>query len=152
MKVRHTIMAIALLTVAAPAFEASATARAQQQGAAQTGVSNTQEQTTPAAQRRRPRRKRPRAATGIPTGVENCLNRLATLAAADPLIDYEGQPSNIINNGLLWNDPKSKCSLGDDAARRKQVFELSNAWRTKNAEQVRSILTSMGATAGPAKQ
>jgi hypothetical protein len=151
MKVRHTIMAVALFAVAAPAFEAS-TARAQQQGTGQTGVSSTQQQTTPAAQRRRPRRKRPRAATGIPTGVENCLKRLATLAAADPLIDYEGQPSNIINNGLLWNDPKSKCSLGEDAARRKQVFELSNAWRTKNAEQVRSILSSMGATAEPAKQ
>jgi hypothetical protein len=152
MKVRHTIMAIVLFAVAAPAFEASATARAQQQGAGQTGVSSAQQQTTPATQRRRPRRRQGRAATGIPSGVENCLNRLATLAAADPLINYEGQPSNIINNGLLWNDPKSKCSLGDDAARRKQVFELSNAWRTKNAEQVRSILTSMGATAEPAKR
>jgi hypothetical protein len=152
MKVRHTIMAMALFAVAAPAFEAPASARAQQQSAGQTGVASTQQQTTPAAQRRRPRRKRPRAAAGIPTGVENCLNRLATLAAADPLIDYEGRPSNIINNGLLWNDPKSKCSVGEDQARRKQLLELANHWRTKNAEQVRSILTSMGATAEPAKQ
>ncbi len=75
------------------------------------------------------------------------MNRLATLAAADPLPDYEGQPSDIINNGLMWNDPKSKCSIGDDANRRKQLFELSNHWRMKHADEVRSMLRDMGATA-----
>lgn len=150
MKVRHTLIAIALFAIAAPAYEASATVGAQQASAGQTGVSTAQQPTTPATPRRRPRRKKARAAaTGIPTGVENCLNRLATLAAADPLPDYEGQPSDIINNGLLWNDAKSKCSIGDDAARRRQLFELSNHWRMKHTDEVRKLLSDMGATATP---
>jgi len=82
----------------------------------------------------------------VPMGVENCLNHLAKMAAADPLIDYEGHPSEIINNGLLWNDPKSKCAITDEA-QRKKVFELANAWRMKDASKVRSLLQEMGATA-----
>ena len=82
---------------------------------------------------------------GIPSGVENCLNHLAQMAAADPLIDYEGHPSQIINNGLLWNDPKSKCATSDQTQRAK-IFELSTAWRMKDAAKVRSLLTELGAT------
>jgi hypothetical protein len=67
------------------------------------------------------------------------------MAAADPLIDYEGHPSEIINNGLLWNDPKSKCAVTDEA-QRKKLFELATAWRMKDASKVRSMLQEMGAT------
>ena len=87
-----------------------------------------------------------RMMAGVPMGVENCLNHLAKMAAADPLIDYEGHPSEIVNNGLLWNDPKSKCAVSDEG-QRKKIFELANAWRTKDAAKVRSLLQEMGATA-----
>ena len=83
--------------------------------------------------------------SGVPTGVEACLNHLAQMAASDPLIAYEGHPSEIINNGLLWNDPKSKCAV-TDAAQRTKVFELANAWRMKDATKVRSLLSELGAT------
>ena len=82
---------------------------------------------------------------GVPSGVENCLKHLAQMAASDPLIDYDGHPSEIINNGLLWNDPKSKCAVTDQTQRGK-VFELANAWRMKDAAKVRSLLSELGAT------
>ena len=85
--------------------------------------------------------------SGVPSGVENCLNHLAQMAAADPLIDYEGHPSEIINNGLLWNDPKSKCAVTDQTQREK-IFDLANAWRMKDAAKVRSLLSELGATGG----
>jgi hypothetical protein len=84
----------------------------------------------------------------VPSGVDNCLNTLARIAARDPLPNYEGRPSQIINNGLLWNDPKSKCSVGDDATKRAKIFELANAWRMKDASKVRSILQELGASSG----
>jgi hypothetical protein len=59
-------------------------------------------------------RKKPNAMTGIPSGVANCVKHLSEMAAKDPPIPYEGHPSEIVNNGLLWNDPKSKCSVGSD--------------------------------------
>jgi hypothetical protein len=96
---------------------------------------------------RRGRGNNPKMMRGVPNGVENCLNHLAQMAAADPLIEYEGHPSEIINNGLLWNDAKSKCSLGDDQDKRKKVFEIANAWRTKDAAKVRSLLQELGASA-----
>ena len=83
--------------------------------------------------------------SGVPSGVENCLNHLAQMAASDPLIDYEGHPSEIINNGLLWSDPKSKCSVTDQGQRQK-IFALANAWRMKDAAKVRSLLSELGAT------
>jgi hypothetical protein len=98
----------------------------------------------------RPRRRRARAssrATGIPTGVQACLNRLTELASADPLPDYDGQAANIVNNGLLWNDEKSKCSIGTDASLRLKLFELGNAWRRKDASTVRSTLEQIKSAA-----
>lgn len=82
---------------------------------------------------------------GVPMGSENCLNALAQMAAADPLPDYEGRPSQIINNGLLWNDPKSKCAVTDETQRGK-IFDVATAWRTKDASKVRSLLSELGAT------
>lgn len=86
-----------------------------------------------------------RMMSGVPMGVDKCLSHLAQMAAADPLIDYEGHPSEIVNNGLLWNDPKSKCAVSDQAQREK-LFKLANAWRMKDAATVRSLLQEMGAT------
>jgi len=81
--------------------------------------------------------------TGIPTGAQNCIDRLTEIAAADPLPSYEGQPEQIINDGLMWSDEKSKCSIGSDAALRLKVFDLSNAWRLNDAAKVRSLLAEI---------
>jgi hypothetical protein len=67
------------------------------------------------------------------------------MAAKDPLIDYDGHPSEIINGGLLWSDPKSRCSVTSDEAMKKKVLDLANAWRRKDATQVRSILGELEA-------
>ena len=91
------------------------------------------------------------ASAGIPTGLQNCLNRLATLAAKEPFPSFEGQPEEIINNGMLWNDPKAKCAVTDQAQREK-LFDLATAWRLKEADKVRSGLQEMGATATPAAE
>ena len=101
---------------------------------------------TPNARRNRARRGRgqggraQRARTGVPTGVQNCIDRLIEIAAADPFPAYEGQAEQIINDGLLWNDEKSKCSIGTDAALRSKVAEAGNAWRMKDAAKVRTLL------------
>jgi hypothetical protein len=86
------------------------------------------------------RKKKTTAMKGVPSGVANCLKHLSEMAAKDPLIAYEGHPEEIINNGLLWNDPKSKCSIGSDESMRKKVAELASAWRMKDASKVRSII------------
>jgi hypothetical protein len=88
----------------------------------------------------KPKKKAPMAMAGVPSGVPNCIKHLTQMAAKDPLIDYEGHPSEIINGGLLWNDPKSHCSIGGDEAIKKKVVELAGAWRRKDASQVRSLL------------
>jgi 3-oxoacyl-ACP reductase-like protein len=88
-------------------------------------------------------RKKPNAMTGIPSGVANCVKHLSEMAAKDPLIAYEGHPSEIVNNGLLWNDPKSKCSVGSDENMRQKVFDLATAWRMNDAAKVRSILQEL---------
>lgn len=80
---------------------------------------------------------------GVPRGVPNCIKRLTQLAAKDPLIDYDGQPSQIINGGLLWADPKSHCSVAEDEAKKKKVLDLASAWRRKDASQVRSLLQEL---------
>jgi len=92
-----------------------------------------------------------RAEAGVPKGVPECINKLAQLAAADPLIAYEGRPSEIVNNGLLWNDPKSHCAVSDEATRAK-IVEMSTAWQTKDAAKVRSILQELGGTAGASSE
>jgi hypothetical protein len=87
-----------------------------------------------------------RQMAGVPMGVENCLNHLAKMAAADPLIDYEGHPAEIVNNGLMWNDPKSKCAVSDPA-QRKKIYDMAEAWHKKDAAKVRQILGELGANA-----
>ena len=94
----------------------------------------------PAAKKPVRRKKKATAMKGVPSGVANCLKHLSEMAAKDPLIAYEGHPEEIINNGLLWNDPKSKCSIGSDESMRKKVAELASAWRMKDASKVRSII------------
>src|SRR6185436_6805690 len=87
----------------------------------------------PAAKKPVRRKKKTTAMKGVPSGVANCLKHLSEMAAKDPLIAYEGHPEEIVNNGLLWNDPKSKCSIGSDESMRKKVADLAKAWRMKDA-------------------
>lgn len=91
----------------------------------------------------KPKKKAPAAMAGVPKGVPACIKRLTQLAAKDPLIDYDGRPSEIINGGLLWNDPKSRCSVAGDEAKKKKVLDLAGAWRRKDASQVRSLLQEL---------
>jgi len=97
----------------------------------------------PAAKKPVRRKKKTTAMKGVPSGVGNCIKHLSQMASKDPLIPYEGHPEEIVNNGLLWNDPKSKCSVGSDENLRKKVAELANAWRMKDASKVRSILQEL---------
>ena len=85
------------------------------------------------------------AMAGVPKGVPACIQHLTKMAEKDPLIDYDGHPSEIINGGLLWNDPKSHCSVASDEAMKKKVIELAGAWRRKDAGQVRSLLQELAA-------
>ena len=137
MKAKLVTLGLAVVVAVALVFEVSAITSANQENA---------NMAAPA----KPRKKRMRKPgnkmmAGVPMGVENCLNHLAKMAAADPLIDYEGHPSEIVNNGLLWNDPKSKCAVSDEG-QRKKLFDLAQAWRMKDASKVRSLLQEMGAT------
>ncbi|MEK6321315.1 MAG: hypothetical protein AABN33_06485 [Acidobacteriota bacterium] len=93
----------------------------------------------------KPKRKRKAsmAMAGVPMGVPACIKHLKQMAEKDPLIDYDGHPSEIINGGLLWNDPKSRCSIASDETTKKKVIELAGAWRSKNASTVRSLLQEL---------
>jgi hypothetical protein len=108
---------------------------------------------TPAAEatpRRRGRRRAQRGARGhrgVPTGVQNCIDHLIEMASADPLVAYEGHPSEVVNNGLMWNDPKSKCSVGSDPSLRLKVSNLATAWILKDAAKVRSLLQEIKSAA-----
>ena len=93
------------------------------------------------------KRKPSMAMAGVPMGVPACIQHLTKMAEKDPLIDYDGHPSEIINGGLLWNDPKSRCSIASDEATKKRVVELATAWRAKDASKVRSILQELSAMA-----
>lgn len=88
-------------------------------------------------------KKKTTAMTGVPSGVNNCIKHLSEMAVKDPLIAFEGHPEEVVNNGLLWNDPKSKCSVGGDASMRQKVADLASAWRFKDAAKVRSILQEL---------
>ena len=138
MKAKLVTLGLAVVVAVALVFEVSAITSANQE--------NANIAATAKPRKKRVRKPGKRMMAGVPMGVENCLNHLAKMAAADPLIDYEGHPSEIINNGLLWNDPKSKCAVTDEG-QRKKIFELANAWRMKDASKVRSLLQEMGATA-----
>lgn len=100
-------------------------------------------QTTMAAKPKPKPKKKAAAMGGVPKGVPACIKQLTQLAAKDPLIDYYGRPSDIINGGLLWNDPKSRCSVADDETKKKKVLDLASAWRRKDASQVRSLLQEL---------
>src|SRR4051812_13224995 len=140
MRAKLVTLGVAVVVVAAMVFEVSTVTFANQANANKTAA--------PAKMKKKRTRKpghKSRMMSGVPMGVDNCLNHLAQMAAADPLIDYEGHPSEIINNGLLWSDPKSKCAV-TDATQRGKVFELANAWRMKDAAKVRSTLQELGAS------
>jgi hypothetical protein len=96
-----------------------------------------------AAKPAKKKKKKAPAMAGVPSGVENCIKRLQQLAEKDPLPDYDGQPSKIVNEGLLWNDPKAKCSVAGDEAKRNKVVEMATAWRMKDAAKVRSLLSEL---------
>jgi hypothetical protein len=93
----------------------------------------------------KPKKKAAAAMAGVPKGVPACIKHLTQMAEKDPLIDYDGHPSEIINGGLLWNDPKSQCSIAGDEATKKKVLALADAWRRKDAAQVRSLLQELAA-------
>jgi len=95
----------------------------------------------------KPKRKASTAMAGVPKGVPACLKHLSQMAAKDPLIDYDGHPSEIINGGLLWGDPKSHCSVAGDDAMKKTVVQLAGAWRAKDAAKVRSLLAELESAA-----
>lgn len=88
------------------------------------------------------------AMKGVPSGVPNCVDHLIKMASTDPLIAYEGHPSEIINDGLLWNDPKSKCSVGSDQGIRDKVQAVALAWNLKDAAKVRSLLEELKSATG----
>ncbi|HST23665.1 MAG TPA: hypothetical protein VLR90_21330 [Blastocatellia bacterium] len=138
MKAKLVTLGLAVVVAVALVFEVSAITFANQDNANAPAMAK--------PRKKRVRKPGKKMMAGVPMGVENCLNHLAKMAAADPLIDYEGHPSEIINNGLLWNDPKSKCAVTDEG-QRKKIFELAKAWRMKDASAVRSLLQEMGATA-----
>src|SRR5690349_16869889 len=98
-----------------------------------------------AAKPKAKKRKKPAShAMAMPTDPQGCLNRLATLAAREPLPAYDGEPSRIINDGLLWAN--GKCTVSDQAQRLK-LADLANKWRMNDAAGVRASLQEMGATA-----
>jgi hypothetical protein len=97
-------------------------------------------QTTMAA---KPKPKPKKKAVAMPMGVPGCIKQLTQLAAKDPLIDYYGRPYTIVNDGLLWNDPKSRCSVADDETKKKKALDLADAWRRKDAATVRSLLAEL---------
>ena len=97
----------------------------------------------PAAKKPVHRKKKTNAMAGVPSGVSNCIKHLSEMASKDPLIMFEGHPEEVVNNGLLWNDPKSRCSVGSDENMRQKVFELATSWRMKDATRVRSILQEL---------
>ena len=144
MKTRLATLCAAAVVMMALAIEGLAVTNYNQ--GEQTGAATTQ--TKKNVKRKSRGKKMGDVRGGIPTGMENCLNALAKMAASDPLPDYEGRPEQIINTGLLWNDPKAKCSVGDDQAKRMKLFDLATAWRKKDATTVRSILQELGATSG----
>ena len=93
------------------------------------------------------KKPKPNVMRGVPSGVQACLEHLSQMAATDPMTPYEPHPAEIINNGLLWNDAKSKCSIGADPQLRLKVSALATAWRQKNAQTVKSLLEEIKSAA-----
>jgi hypothetical protein len=84
--------------------------------------------------------------------VAACIDRLIALAEKDPLLAYDKGPYAIINNGLLWDNPHSNCSVGNDPAMREKVFDLATAWQQKDAAKVRSSLQEIKSALPPAEK
>jgi hypothetical protein len=105
---------------------------------------NANKAATPAKPKAKKRKKPASHAMAMPTTPQDCLNRLATLAAREPLPAYEGEPMKIINDGLLWTN--GKCAVTDQAQRGK-LLDVANKWRMKDAAGVRSGLQELGGTA-----
>jgi hypothetical protein len=80
---------------------------------------------------------------GIPSGAGNCVAKLEQLASKEPLTPYEKGPDQIINNGLLWDNPHSKCSVGSDQAVRNKVFAVATAWQKKSADELKTALADL---------
>lgn len=129
-----------------PATPASETAAPAEQSTPEAAAPTSEAKPPQRASRRRRTGGR-RMMRGVPTGVQNCLDHLIEMASADPLIPYEGHPQEIINNGLLWNDPQSKCSVAADASLRGKVFDVATAWRMNDAAKVRSLLQEIKSAA-----
>ncbi|HJQ22707.1 MAG TPA: hypothetical protein VKA60_02250 [Blastocatellia bacterium] len=131
---------MAVAVVVALAAELSVTALAYQ------GNAN---KAAPAKPKMKKRKKPAAHVAAMPMTPQDCLNRLATLAAREPLPAYEGEPMKIINDGLLWST--GKCAVTDQAQRLK-LADLANKWRMKDAAGVRASLQEMGATAQAAPE
>ena len=155
MRMRTVILGLGMVFAAGLMCEASAQAVAQNANkpaarkakpapaAASAGQAATAPKPKP-----KPKRKPSTAMAGVPKGVPACLKHLSKMAEKDPLIDYDGHPSEIINGGLLWADPKSHCSVAGDDAMKKKVIELAGAWRSKDGGKVRSLLAELESAAG----
>src|SRR5215467_6649668 len=105
MRVKLLTTAVALLVTTMLAIEITPAAAMAQNSNASTGNKTTHH---------RRARTKGKAMRGVPHGVGACNEHLQQMAQADPLIAYEGHPQEVINNGLLWNNPKSHCSVGDN--------------------------------------
>jgi hypothetical protein len=119
--------------------------------AASSGTTKPSSNTTTGAKKVVHRRVHHPAEAGIPSGGPGaCVDRLSKLAEKDPLMAYEGEPSKIIDEGLLWNDPRSKCAISDPGQRDK-VFAVATAWQEKNGDQLRSLLSDLKSALPPAE-
>lgn len=142
MRAKLVLLVLPLFVAGALAFDLSTVDVSAQEAMMKQGETGGQ-QATP-----RPRRRsRARATRGVPKGVSKCLERLTELASAEPMAAYEGQAQQIVNDGLLSNDPKSNCSIGDDAKLRLKVTEMATAWRAKDASKVQSLLQEIKSAA-----
>jgi hypothetical protein len=131
MRVKLLITAVAVLITGMLAIELTPAAMAQGNSNASTGNKTTHH---------RRARAKGKGMHGVPHGVAECIEHLQKMAQADPLIPYEGHPQEVINNGLLWNSPKSHCSVGDNQQLRDKIVSVATAWQQKNAASVRSLL------------
>ncbi len=170
MRIRSVILGLGLVVAAGLMSEASAQAVAQPAykpaaknvkrvakgpaasptpAASQAPAAAPADQTMTAAKPKpKAKRRASKRMAGVPKGVPACLKHLREMAEKEPLIDYDGHPSEIINGGLLWNDPKSRCSVAGDEAMKKKAVDLAGAWRKKDAATVHSLLAELESAAG----
>ncbi|MCI0489125.1 MAG: hypothetical protein L0229_21240 [Blastocatellia bacterium] len=134
MRAKLVVMVMTVFAAAALGFQFSANAAYAPEGERLSDAG------TESSMAQRRRRKPMSAMKGVPKGVDKCLEHLIEMASEDPFPAYEGHPEEIVNNGLMWNDPKSKCSIGDNHDLKLKIIEMSKEWRMKNAERVRSLL------------